>query len=157
MPPRPGIFRRIIQGLDRLLGGGQRPPPSPPPRPPRPPPRLPPRYPPEPPEEPPTTREEPFREIWDDRASDRVITEIHDRTGNSETEIFDDLFTIFYSTVVEEPQDTKLEMWRDYIDAFVNDDPTFTKNDFFAEWDIGPSSFAWEAWRQARGYGRREQ
>jgi hypothetical protein len=57
--------------------------------------------------------------------------------------------------VTEEERGVQLEMWRDYIDAFVNDDPTYTKNDFFAEWDIARSSFDWQAWREARGYRTR--
>lgn len=158
MPPRPGIFRRIVQGIGRTLGGRTseppREPPTPPPRPPpREPPRIPPRGPDTPPPEPPD-REAPFREIWDDSASDRVIADIHDRTGDSENEIFRHLLGPFYEVASEEPRSVQLDMWRDYIDAFVNDSPSFTKNDFFAEWDIARSSFSWEAWRDARGYGK---
>jgi hypothetical protein len=157
MPPRLGIFRRIVQGIGNILGGAPPEPPRTPEPPPRPPPRepppRPPGIPPEPPP-PPPSREEQFREIWNDTASDRVITEIHDRTGDSETEIFERLLGPFYEMASEEPRNVQMEMWRDYLDAFVNDDPTFTKNDFFADWDIARSSFSWEAWRDARGYGK---
>lgn len=159
MPPRRGLIGRLTTGIRRIVrGGGEPSPPPPPPRPPPQPPQRPPRPPPAPPREPepPPRRDEQFRDSWNDNASDRIVTEIHDRTGDSESEIYQNLFDTFYPLVTEESRATQLEMWRDFIDAFVNDDQTFTKNDFFAEWDIARSSFSWEAWRQARGYGRRK-
>jgi hypothetical protein len=159
MPPRPrGIFRRLTDGIRRVLGGGvtPSPPPTPPPRPPpREPPRVPPSGPSGPDTPPPRGQEAQFRDVWNDEASDRIVGEIHDRTGHSETEIFHDLRDVFYPLVTEEDRDTQLTMWSDFLNAFLNDSPSYTKNDFFADWDIARSSFAWEAWREARGYGKK--
>lgn len=156
MPPRRGIFQRITDRIGRILGGGEQP--SPPPRPP---PRQPPREPPRPPptipgpDTPPGDREAPFREVWNDEVSERAVREIHDRNGDSESEMLSHHLGVFIPLVSEEPLRDQVEMWRDYVDAMVNGSETLSQNDFFARWDIAPSSFAWAAWRDAMGYGKK--
>lgn len=155
MPPRKGIFRRITEGIGKILGGGGEPPPR---EPPRPPPRSPPRPIPGPDTPPPETPDrvtEQFREVWNDNIERQALRKIQSHTGHSRNEIFQDSFDVFFPLVSEESQETRLEMYEYFIAAFYNDDPTYHKMDFFADYDIAPSSFAWEYWRESRGYGKK--
>jgi len=154
MPRRKGILRRIADGIGRVLGIPES---EPVPRtPPEPPEREPPRRPgpdtppPEIPERERIRRE--FREVWDETIERGQLREIQSKTGHSEREIFNDTFDIFFPQVTEESQDIRLAMYENFLVAFYNDDPTYTKRDFFTEYDIAPSSFAWEYWRESRGY-----
>jgi hypothetical protein len=59
---------------------------------------------------------------------------------------------ILVSLATEEDLETQLDMWTDYIQAFINGEIRF--DTFFAEWGIDPVTFSWGLWREAMGYSR---
>lgn len=73
-----------------------------------------------------------------------------ERTGYSENELFQLHTEILVALDPEEDRDIQLEMWDDYIAAFINGEIRF--DDFFDRWGIDPADFSWALWREAMGY-----
>ena len=166
MAPRRGLFQRIGQAVrgiaravvPRLPERPRREPPEPPERPRG---RRPDFFPPEPPREPP--REPPsrgrWREIFDRALRDEdgrspALDAIYERTGYSRQEIFQNHYNdVFYPLTIDAPEltrDEQLEMWQDYIETFMMNEH---RHDWFFEtWNVHPSDFDWQAWREAMGY-----
>lgn len=145
---RGGFFRRIVSGIENIFRREpSRPfPPAPPPQPPPPPPgggggggggiyRG------------------PYRESWENNVNDSQVADIQERTGYSENEIFQAHFEVFAMLNPEGDDDEQLQMWDDYLAAFVNGETTHDA--FFEEWNIDPRDFDWEMWRDAMGYSKK--
>jgi hypothetical protein len=99
-----------------------------------------------------------FENIWNEHTSTHhyIISEIQDRSGYSEHEIFQSHLELFMSSpgITEESRVVQHELWEDYIDAMVTG--TLDRDQFFEEMGINPRDFDWESWREAMGYGRNE-
>lgn len=95
-----------------------------------------------------------FREIWDEEVPASRIADMEERTGYSENELFQLHYEILYSLDPETDQDTREEMWEDYLQGFVNNNMTHDR--FFNIWNIDPRDFSWALWRDAMGYGNKK-
>ena len=95
-----------------------------------------------------------FENIWNELVRESTIQDIHERSGYSPHEIFQDHLAFFMSNpgIPETPRVEQHELWEDYIDAMV--EGRLDRNQFFEEMGIDPRDFDWEGWREAMGYGR---
>lgn len=92
------------------------------------------------------------RETWDRYVDESRIEEIHDRTGDTYEQIYENhleavVETELFYGIHEDDWD---DFQHDYIEAMINSE--LDREEFFDRWDIDPADFPWDDWREAMGY-----